>query len=111
MRNRELESEKAQAKRPKSQVWHVRQTANQGKPSANTQIAFVLLAEFKASSDQEYLDFDETEYEEMVAKLMLTEHAIFDKPDKHRHLKVLYIKGLVDGKPMSKMLVDGGAVC
>lgn len=29
--------------------------------------------------------------------------------DKHRHLKPLYVKGFVNGKPMSKMLVDGGA--
>ena len=35
--------------------------------------------------------------------------AIFDKPVKHRHLKALYVKGFIDGKPMSKMLVDGGA--
>ena len=35
--------------------------------------------------------------------------AIFDKPIKHRHLKALYVKGFIDGKPMSKMLVDGGA--
>ena len=35
--------------------------------------------------------------------------AIFDKPVKHWHLKALYVKGFVDGKPMSKMLVDGGA--
>ena len=32
--------------------------------------------------------------------------AIFDKPVKHRHLKALYVKGLVDGKPMGKMLMD-----
>lgn len=36
--------------------------------------------------------------------------AVFDKPEesKHRHLKPLYIKDFVNGKPMSKMLVDGG---
>jgi hypothetical protein len=45
----------------------------------------------------------------MVAKLTLTQQAIFDKPDKHRHLKALYMKGLVDGKSMGKMLIDGGA--
>ena len=39
----------------------------------------------------------------------MIQQAIFDKPVKHRHLKALYVKGLVDGKPMSKMLVDGGA--
>ena len=40
---------------------------------------------------------------------MVIQQAIFDKPVKHRHLKALYVKGLVDGKPMNKMLVDGGA--
>ena len=39
----------------------------------------------------------------------MIQQAIFDKPIKHRHLKALYVKGFVDGKPMSKMLVDGGA--
>ena len=39
----------------------------------------------------------------MVAKLTLIHQAIFDKPIKHRHLKDLYVKGFVDGKPMSKM--------
>ena len=67
-------------------------------------------SEFRAPADQEvYLDFDELEYEEIVAKLIVVHQAIFDKPVKHRHLKALYVKGFVDGKPMSKMLVDGGA--
>ena len=39
----------------------------------------------------------------------MIQQAIFDKPVKHRHLKALYVKGFVDGKPMNKMLVDGGA--
>ena len=56
-----------------------------------------------------YSDFDDSEYKEIVAKLMVLQQAIFDKPVKHRHLKALYMKGLVDGKPMNKMLVDGGA--
>ena len=47
--------------------------------------------------------------EEIVAKLTVIQQAIFDKSVKHRHLKALYVKGFVDGKPMSKMLVDGGA--
>ena len=38
----------------------------------------------------------------------MLQQAIFDKPVKHRHLKALYMKGFVDGKPMNKMLVDGG---
>jgi hypothetical protein len=73
-------------------------------------MAFLLPSEFRAPADQEvYSDFDESEYEEMVAKLTLTQQAIFDKPVKHRHLKALYVRGFVDGKPISKMLVDGGA--
>ena len=56
-----------------------------------------------------YFDFDESEYEDMVAHLMFTAQAVFDKPNRHRHLKALYIRGLINGKPMGKMLVDGGA--
>ena len=73
-------------------------------------MAFLLPSEFRAPTDQEvYLDFDESKYEEIVAKLTVVQQAIFDKPVKHRYLKALYMKGLVDGKPMNKMLVDGGA--
>ena len=41
--------------------------------------------------------------------MMVIQQAIFDKPVKHRHLKALYMKCFIDGKPMNKMLVDGGA--
>ena len=40
---------------------------------------------------------------------MVIQQSIFDKPVKHWHLKALYVKGMVDGKPVNKMLVDGGA--
>ena len=94
----------------KLQVWRAKQIANKGQPSTNIQMAFLLPYEFKASTDQEfYSDFDEPEYEEMAAQLTLIQQAIFDKPVKHWHLKALYVKGFVDGKPMSKMLVDGVA--
>ena len=37
--------------------------------------------------------------------------AIFEKPadDERHHLKALFVKGRVDGQPMTKILVDGGA--
>jgi len=37
--------------------------------------------------------------------------ATFEKPEdeKRKHLKDLFLKGFVDGKPITKMLVDGGA--
>ena len=41
--------------------------------------------------------------------MTVVHQAIFDKPVKHRHLKALYVKCFVDGKPMNKILVDGGA--
>ena len=36
---------------------------------------------------------------------------MFEKPsvDERQHLKALFIKGRVDGQPMSKILIDGGA--
>ena len=73
-------------------------------------MAFLLPSEFRASTDQEvYSDFDESEYEEIVAKLIVIQQAIFDKPVKHQHLKALYVKGFVDGKSMNKMLLYIGA--
>jgi hypothetical protein len=37
--------------------------------------------------------------------------AIFEKPEdeKRKHLKALFLKGFVNGKPVTRMLVDGGA--
>jgi hypothetical protein len=38
-------------------------------------------------------------------------YAIFQKPkDTDNHLKALYMKGHINGKPISRMLVDGGAI-
>ena len=107
LRNRELEQAQAAGK---PQVWRAKQTADRKQPSANIQMAFLLPSEFRALADQEvYSDLDESEYEEMIDKLTVIQQAIFDKPVKHQHLKALYVKGLVDGKPMNKILVDGGA--
>jgi hypothetical protein len=50
--------------------------------------------------------------DETAAQLMLDpQQCIFDKPDesRHWHLKALYVSKFVNGKPMSKILVDGGA--
>ena len=67
LRNRELEQAQASGK---PQVWRTKQTTNKKQPSANIQMAFLLPSEFRDPVDQEvYLDFDESEYEEMVAKL------------------------------------------
>ena len=69
LRNRELEQAQASG-RP--QVWHAKQTTDRREPSANIQMAFLLLSEFRAPVDQEvYSDLDELEYEEIVAKLIM----------------------------------------
>jgi hypothetical protein len=52
---------------------------------------------------------DETEQAELMAQLVLTNQATFDKPVKHRHMRLLYLRGYVNGKPLTKMFVDGGA--
>ena len=107
LRNKELEQTQVSGK---PQAWRAKQIADRKQPSANIQMAFLLPSEFKALANQEvYSDFDESKYEEMVAKLTVMQQAIFDRPIKHWHLKALYMKGFVDGKSMNKMLVDGGA--
>nr|CAH66649.1 OSIGBa0146I21.6 [Oryza sativa]CAH66655.1 OSIGBa0092J07.1 [Oryza sativa] len=55
----------------------------------------------------EFCAMDEAE----VAQLSLgPKDAVFEKSDESNpHMKSLYLKGLVDGKPVSRMLVDGGA--
>ena len=61
-------------------MWHAKQIADRGQPSANIQMAFLLPSEFRAPADQEvYLDFDESEYEEIVVKLTVIQQAIFYK--------------------------------
>ena len=54
----------------------------------------------------------EPELEEAMAQLNLEPlPATFEKPedDKRQHLKALFLKGFVHGKPVTKMLVDGDA--
>nr|AAM19047.1 putative retrotransposon [Oryza sativa Japonica Group] len=55
----------------------------------------------------EFCAVDEAE----VAQFSLgPKDAVFEKPDEsNRHMKPLYLKGHIDGKPVSRMLVDGGA--
>jgi hypothetical protein len=43
-----------------------------------------------------------------MVQLLLAKHANFDKPAKNRHMRPLYLKGYVSGKPLTKMFVDGG---
>ena len=52
------------------------------------------------------------ELEDAMAQLNLEPlPATFEKPEdeKRQHHKALFLKGFIDGKPVTKMLVDGGA--
>ena len=85
LKNKELEQAQAPGR---LQVWCAKQIADRRQPSANIQMAFLLPSEFRAPTNQEvYLDFDESEYEEIVAKLTVIQQTIFDKPVKHWYLK------------------------
>ena len=77
-------------------------------PSVDVNMVFMLLIEFLApSSEDEELDFSD-----QIAQLALDPMtAIFEKPtdNERQYLKALFVKGRVDGQPMTKILVDGGA--
>jgi hypothetical protein len=65
----------------------------------NVNMVFTLLAEFRG-------------IEEEVAHMCLDpKEAVFKKPkESSQHLKPLYIRCHIDGKPISRMLFDGSAV-
>jgi hypothetical protein len=59
------------------------------------------------------IQFTKSEFrgvEEEVAQMFLSpKEVMFEKPEESsQHLKLLYVRGHVDGKPISRMLVDGG---
>jgi len=71
-------------------------------------MVFMLPMEFLARfSDDKELDLPS-----QVAQLALDPMtAMFEKPsnDERQHVKAFFVKGKVDGQPMSKILVDSGA--
>jgi len=77
-------------------------------PSAGVNMVFMLLMEFLAP----FSDDEEVDFSDQIAQLALDPmKAIFEKPtdNERQHLKALFVKGRVDGQPMTKILVDGGA--
>ena len=71
-------------------------------------MVFVLLMEFLAP----FSDDEEVDFLDQIAQLAMDPMtAIFEKPadNERQHLKALFVKGRVDGQPMTKILVDGGA--
>jgi len=77
-------------------------------PSADINMVFMLPMEFLAPSS----DDEELEFSDQIAQLALDPMtAIFEKPadNERQHLKALFVKGRVDGQPMTKILIDGAA--
>jgi hypothetical protein len=83
-------------------VWRPKKLKADVKTSADARMVFVLPAEFHAPSREEV----------PMAQLDLGPRpVIFEKPREknYRHLKALYLKGYINGQPVSRMLVDTGA--
>jgi hypothetical protein len=98
--------EKSSNEKSGNQQWQVKHK-DKG-PSADVNMVFMLPMEFLALSDDE----EEVVLSDQVAQLALDPMmAVFEKPtdDERQHLKALFVKGRVDGQPVSKILIDGGA--
>jgi hypothetical protein len=97
--------ESSSSKRPENR----QQSEYKGKgPSADVNMVFMLPIEFLAPSDDE----EETVLSDPIAQLALDPMmVVFEKPtdDERQHLKALFVKSRVDGRSVSKILIDGGA--
>jgi len=89
-------------RRPPRREWRPKQPRADEKPSADVNMVFVLPSEFRAPQPEEFA----------IARLDLgPQPIIFEKPKEksYKHLKGLYLKGFIDGKPVNRMLVNTGA--
>jgi hypothetical protein len=110
LKNQELK----QAGIKKKQVWRPKDKPDGSGRSAPTCMVCFLPNEFMAPANQVVQeetspDIDEAEQLGLMAQLVLAKQATFDKPAKNRHMRPLYLTGYVNGKPLTKMFVDGGA--
>ena len=90
----------------KSEDWQQLDRNGKG-PSKDVNMVFMPMQFLAPSSDDE-----EISLRDQIAQLALDPMtAIFEKPsdDERQHLKALFVKGRVDGQPVSKILIDGGA--
>jgi hypothetical protein len=91
-------------------VWHPKPTAddgNDGEQKVDINMVVLLQKEF-----MDPVDWDVSDEKLGMAQLTLEPtQAIFEKTEdeKRQHLKALFFKGFVNGKPGTKMLVDEGA--
>jgi hypothetical protein len=87
---------------PQKKEWHPKPSKADGTASAGTNMVFILPLEIYASNRKKLpvaqLDFGPSP-------------VIFGKPREknYKHLKVLYLKGYINGHPVNMMLIDIGA--
>jgi hypothetical protein len=87
---------------PRKREWHPKPTKADGTASTGTNMVFVLPLEFYAP-DRKKLPVAQLDFGPRPV--------IFEKPREknYKHLKVLYLKGYINGHSVNKMLVDTGA--
>jgi hypothetical protein len=109
LRNQELK----QAGIKRKQVWRPRDKPDAPGCSAPACMVYLLPNEFMAPANQVVQDEASPDEDEqlggLMAQLVLAKQATFDKPAKNRHMRPPYLRGYVNGKPLTKMFVDGGA--
>jgi hypothetical protein len=97
-------------KKIRSKVWRPKPKADDKediKPEAYINIVVFLVKEFMAP-----VDLDVSDEELGIAQLTLEPiQAIYEKSEdeKRQHSKALFLKGFVNRKPVTRILVDGGA--
>ena len=105
---RERQEELSKAENSSKRENQQQSDPKRGGPSADVNMVFMLTMEYLAPlSDDEEIDFPD-----QIAQLALDPMtAIFEKPsdDERQHLKALFVKGRVDGQPISTILIDGAA--
>jgi hypothetical protein len=111
LRNRELKQAGIQRKK----VWRPNDKPEGPGRSAPACMIYFLPNEFMAPANQVVQEETSPDFNEdeqlggLMAQLVLARQATFDKPARNRHMRPLYLKGYVNGKPLTKMFVDGGA--
>src|SRR5688572_11209130 len=101
-------------KEGRPRVWRPKRNNKEDDESAGNESAadigmvFILPMEFMTPADRQ----DMSAIEEQTAQLALEPMiATFEKPEdeKRQHLKALFLKGHVNGRPLTRLMVDGGA--
>jgi hypothetical protein len=99
----------------KKQVWRPKDKPEGSGRSAPACIVYFLPNEFIAPTNQVVQEETSPHVNEveqlggLMAQLVLATQATFDKSARNRHMRLLYLKKYVNGKPLTKMFVDGGA--